>query len=160
MVEPGGSPQWAGSCSIRMHHPPTCRSRGRQAKSDQAMASGSLPSQQVSFSQRVGLPVRRDEAAGRSFLSDGRGRRIKAKKTYKFTENVILKAVLLYKGMAGSGIFAGAGMIPSACKYLPTCSDYMTESVRKYGLRRGLFLGIKRLGSCTPLAAGKWDPVP
>jgi len=123
------------------------------------MASGSFPSQQDNFSERGGLLVRRDEAPGRSLLQDGRGRAIKTKETCRFTEKIILKAVFLYRGMASSGIFAGAGMVPPACKYLPTCSDYMMESVKKYGSRRGLILGMKRLASCTPLAAARWDPV-
>jgi hypothetical protein len=50
-------------------------------------------------------------------------------------------------------------LLPSACRYQPTCSDYMAEAVRKYGARRGLWLGFKRLLRCHPFHQGGFDPV-
>jgi len=36
------------------------------------------------------------------------------------------------------------------CRYRPTCSQYMVEAIRKYGVFRGVGLGLKRLGRCHP----------
>ena len=50
-------------------------------------------------------------------------------------------------------------MLPSACRYRPTCSEYMTEAVDKYGVRRGLWMGTLRLMRCHPFHEGGFDPV-
>jgi putative membrane protein insertion efficiency factor len=50
-------------------------------------------------------------------------------------------------------------MLPSACRFSPTCSEYMTEAVGKYGPARGIWLGIKRLLRCHPFCQGGFDPV-
>lgn len=46
------------------------------------------------------------------------------------------------------------------CIYTPTCSQYAIEALRKYGPIKGLFLSIKRILRCNPLAKGGYDPVP
>jgi putative membrane protein insertion efficiency factor len=49
--------------------------------------------------------------------------------------------------------------LPSACRYQPTCSEYMLEAVSKYGVPRGVSLGIRRLLRCHPFRQGGFDPV-
>ena len=51
-------------------------------------------------------------------------------------------------------------MLPSACRYTPTCSEYMRQAVEKYGAGRGAWLGIKRLCRCHPFHTGGVDLVP
>lgn len=50
-------------------------------------------------------------------------------------------------------------MLPSACRFHPTCSEYTREAVEKYGVMRGLLLGGARLLRCHPLHPGGYDPV-
>ena len=48
-----------------------------------------------------------------------------------------------------------------SCKFIPTCSNYMIESLETYGLLKGLYLGIKRLLKCNPFTKKQYiyDPV-
>ena len=36
------------------------------------------------------------------------------------------------------------------CRFLPTCSEYSIQSLRSYGLLKGIFLAVKRIGKCHP----------
>ena len=49
--------------------------------------------------------------------------------------------------------------LPSACRFHPTCSEYMLEAVEKYGALRGVWYGIRRLAKCHPFHEGGFDPV-
>lgn len=49
---------------------------------------------------------------------------------------------------------------PSSCRHSPTCSEYMIQAVREWGILRGTALGIKRLSKCHPWGTSGYDPVP
>ena len=49
---------------------------------------------------------------------------------------------------------------PSRCIYLPTCSEYATLAVTRFGLLHGSWLALRRLARCHPWATGGFDPVP
>lgn len=51
-------------------------------------------------------------------------------------------------------------MLPPACRYVPTCSQYAVEAVMKHGIIRGGWLALKRILRCHPWGGSGYDPVP
>ena len=66
--------------------------------------------------------------------------------------NLIIKLIRLYQ------------KIPikthNLCRYNPTCSEYMIIAIKKNGLIKGIYLGIKRILRCNPFGSYGYDPVP
>jgi len=65
---------------------------------------------------------------------------------------VVLQLLRAYK-------WAISPMFPPACRYVPTCSEYATEAVDRYGALRGGAMAFVRLLRCHPFAKGGYDPV-
>jgi uncharacterized protein len=53
-----------------------------------------------------------------------------------------------------------SALMPSACKFYPTCSHYAVDAVRLHGARTGSWLALGRIGRCRPFTRGGVDPVP
>lgn len=68
-------------------------------------------------------------------------------------QRMALALLRLYK-LAFSPMFAGS------CRFLPSCSEYAAEAVRRHGVLRGTLLAAGRLSRCHPFAAAGVDPVP
>lgn len=51
-------------------------------------------------------------------------------------------------------------LLPPACRFTPTCSEYMMEAISIYGFFKGFCMGAKRLLKCHPFHQGGYDPVP
>ena len=50
-------------------------------------------------------------------------------------------------------------LLPPACRFTPTCSEYAIEAVREYGALRGFYMALRRLLRCHPFHPGGYDPV-
>jgi putative membrane protein insertion efficiency factor len=51
-------------------------------------------------------------------------------------------------------------VIPRSCRFVPTCSDYAIEALKRYGIARGTVLAARRILRCHPLGGSGLDPVP
>ena len=49
--------------------------------------------------------------------------------------------------------------IGAECIYTPTCSMYTLDAIEKWGVIRGILMGIGRIARCNPFAKGGFDPV-
>lgn len=51
-------------------------------------------------------------------------------------------------------------LLPSACKYTPTCSAYASVAIERFGALKGGWLALRRFFRCNPFSKGGYDPVP
>jgi len=49
-------------------------------------------------------------------------------------------------------------VLPTVCRFQPSCSEYMIAAVRKYGPLRGAWRGVRRIARCNPWHPGGYDP--
>jgi putative membrane protein insertion efficiency factor len=68
-------------------------------------------------------------------------------------KHVALSLIRFYQKFVSPGL-------PSACRFYPSCSHYGYEAIAKYGLVKGGWMTMKRIGRCHPFHPGGYDPVP
>ena len=66
---------------------------------------------------------------------------------------LLVGAIAIYKRFVSP-------LLPPACRFQPTCSEYMMQAIEAHGALRGAWLGIRRLARCHPFSRGGFDPVP
>ncbi|MDD4110643.1 MAG: membrane protein insertion efficiency factor YidD [Clostridia bacterium] len=72
--------------------------------------------------------------------------------TYPF-ELIFLGLVYFYK-------ICISPLLPKGCRFTPTCSIYMVQAIKEFGIFKGTYLGIKRIVRCGPGSKGGFDPIP
>ena len=70
----------------------------------------------------------------------------------------MMKRVLVL-GVRAYQLFLGP-LLPAACRYYPSCSQYAIEALERHGPWRGSILAARRIGRCHPFRPGGFDPVP
>ncbi len=51
-------------------------------------------------------------------------------------------------------------LLPMACRFTPSCSEYAEQAIKKYGIVKGSALAAKRISKCHPWGGHGYDPVP
>lgn len=64
--------------------------------------------------------------------------------------------ILVVKGYQ----FLISPLLGNNCRFYPSCSHYMIQAIERFGIFKGVFLGLKRLSKCHPWHEGGMDPVP
>ena len=72
---------------------------------------------------------------------------------YKAIKFIVILSIKIYKSCISP-------LLPCACRFQPTCSQYMIEAIEEYGIIKGIYLGIKRIFRCHPWGGSGYDPVP
>ncbi len=67
-------------------------------------------------------------------------------------------AIALLIGLIRVYQYTLSPLLGNVCRFEPSCSRYMVESLKKYGLVRGLARGLRRLSRCHPWNPGGYDP--
>lgn len=67
-------------------------------------------------------------------------------------KRIIINSIKIYQKIPGPW--------HNMCRHIPTCSNYMIESIEKYGSFRGIGIGLKRIIRCNPWGTSGYDPVP
>jgi putative membrane protein insertion efficiency factor len=51
-------------------------------------------------------------------------------------------------------------LLPPACRFEPSCSEYSRQAFEKHGFFKGFWLTVRRILKCHPFHPGGYDPVP
>ena len=80
---------------------------------------------------------------------------MKLLKKERLMEKIFITLIDFYQKFI-SPLFKSIGV---NCKYYPSCSEYMKQAIHKYGIFKGVVLGLFRICRCNPFSDGGYDPL-
>lgn len=156
--------------TLGYHNPEGDRQRGAAQPHPAALAGG-LQAQSGGHPTGVGYcaestrlggehPVSRASEGNSAALSTSTGGRAPSGSRFRFARSAPRLARFAALTLIRAYKFLLSPMLPPACRFYPTCSNYAYEAVEKYGVRRGVWLGLRRIVRCHPWGGQGYDPVP
>jgi uncharacterized protein len=73
---------------------------------------------------------------------------------YTTIKKIFIFPIKLYQ------IFLSPMLGASKCRFTPTCSHYMVQSIEEWGVLKGIWMGLNRIRKCHPWGGHGYDPVP
>ncbi len=74
------------------------------------------------------------------------------KQKYSHSTGWLISLIKVYQNTLGL-------LLPDTCRFTPTCSEYMIQALRQFGILRGGLMGFLRILRCNPFSSGGYDPV-
>jgi uncharacterized protein len=143
----------AGGRMAEARHPGLAQAqRGRfGTKLPQALHSRGIPSRagQIRPGGRAGAA----SGAGRRVTGDALSAEKASEQAGKMMKSALRFAVRSYQVMLSP-------LLPRACRFHPSCSEYAREALDRHGACRGSWLAARRVARCGPWHPGGYDPVP
>ncbi|MCJ7483144.1 MAG: membrane protein insertion efficiency factor YidD [Thermodesulfovibrionales bacterium] len=66
--------------------------------------------------------------------------------------NLLIAFIKLYR-------YIVSPLVPSSCRFIPSCSAFAIDAIAKYGCLKGSYLSVRRILRCHPFHHGGYDPV-
>lgn len=80
-------------------------------------------------------------------------KRAKGESKRKAAGKLVIGLIKAYRAIVSS-------WMPPRCRFYPTCSQYMIQAVERFGVTRGVAMGLRRISRCHPWNEGGYDPLP
>jgi hypothetical protein len=77
-------------------------------------------------------------------------------------KHFILRSIRFYQRYLSpdTGVLKTLYLVDSACRFTPTCSEYMYQAIQRYDIMKGTYMGLRRILRCHPWNKGGYDPIP
>ena len=154
------SPQRLATFTLGHHHA-SAGGDCSAAQSPAAACAGSVSAESGACSGRLGHSGQSPRGRGKSLLrraSTGTTALVPAATSVATVAGAIVKLIVLVSIRFYQACLSP--ILPSACRYYPSCSAYAFEAVEKWGVRTGVRLALGRLLRCRPWGSHGYDPVP
>lgn len=134
--------------SPQPHPAPASRGGSAQPGGDPA----GLGHRAESPAARCGCSVRPLSPGSSSPHASGRARAL-LRRASRLTVYFALALIRVYQ-------FCISPLLLPSCRYVPSCSTYAAEAIRKWGIGKGMWYAVRRLLRCHPFGGHGYDPVP
>jgi hypothetical protein len=154
--------QWAVAVPLWGHHTHATR-EGHTAQSAEAPFARGFPTASRPPAGRLGHIGESPRVGGGGPISDfGRGgfEAFPKPASSETSRGVARQVKFITLGLIKFYQACLSPLIPSSCRFYPSCSAYAYEAVERWGIGRGIRLALSRLMRCRPFGGHGFDPVP